>query len=233
MNRIFYVSIGYWLNPKLLTEIIPSINAPTFVEVRERIALVEPFVSWCHLDVTDGVFSRHPTWHNPRDLPGLQTKLKCEVHLMIERPEEVIDQWLVEPIRRVIAHLEAAKDPELIIKKCRDAGKEIGFAINPETSWEVFKPWFGRVDLILPLGVSPGASGQQANWDDILDKIGDIHKACPACIIEADGGVTSAVVSQAAGAGAQLFVAGSAIFDASDIQEAIAKLRESLAAYAL
>lgn len=210
-----------------MAEIIPSINAPTFAEVQERIIKVEPFVSSCHLDVTDGIFSRHPAWRDPQDLPLLKTKLKCEAHLMIAEPERVIEQWLVEPIKRVIVHLEAAKDPDMIIKKCRDAGREVGFAINPETPWELLKPWFGKVDIVLPLGVSPGASGQQANWDLILGKIASIRAACLVCIIEADGGVNKESASRARDAGADILVVGAAIFDAPDIAAAIDSLKKS------
>lgn len=209
-------------------QIIPSINAQTFEEVQERIAQVEPFVSWCHLDVTDGVFSKHLTWRDPADLMRLETKLKCEAHLMIVEPEKVIEQWLVEPIRRVVVHLEAVKDPELVIKKCRDTSREIGFAINPETSWEALKPWFGKVDMILPLGVSPGASGQQANWDLVVGKIASIRQACPSCIIGTDGGVDVNTASRARDVGATLFVAGSAIFGSHDIKKAIEKLQTSI-----
>mgnify|MGYP001582144160 CR=1 FL=1 len=210
-----------------MAEIIPSINAATFDEVQARIKKVEPYVSWCHLDVTDGVFSAHPTWRDPADLSRLQMKLKCEVHLMVERPEGIIDQWLVEPIRRVIVHLEATKNPEVIVQKCRSAGREIGFAINPETPWETLRPWFGKVDVVLPLGVPPGASGQTPDWDIIFGKIAAIRQACPSCIIEADGGVNVSIASRACAAGADILVAGSAIFDSSDIASVIAVLRRA------
>ena len=118
-----------------MTEIIPSINVPTFEEVQERVSQVEPYVSWCHLDITDGIFSKHLTWHEPLDLPRLQTQLKIEAHLMVSDPERVIDAWSVKPISRIIVHLEAVKDIELIIRKCIDAEAEIGLAINPETFW--------------------------------------------------------------------------------------------------
>lgn len=184
------------------------------------------------MDVTDGVFSKHATWRDPTDLARLETKLKCEAHLMIMEPEKVIKQWLVEPVRRIIVHLEAVGgqmcDTECLtmIKKCHDAGREIGFAINPETSWEALKPWFGKVDLVLPLGVSPGASGQSADWPAILGKIAAIRQACPSCIIEADGGVNMKTAAATAAAGANLLVAGSAIFDAPDIAEAITNFRQ-------
>jgi len=209
-----------------MTEILPSINVPTFAEVRERIALVEPYVSWCHLDVTDGIFSKHATWNDPRDLPYLETSLKAEVHLMIQKPEEVIDQWLVPPIKRVIVHLEAAKDPEVIIQKCRTAGREVGFAINPETPWEQFVPWFGKVDLFLPLGVFPGASGQQTDVKKICDKIIHIRKACPGCILEADGGVNLETAAGFVSAGANVLVSGSAIFGSEDIQQAVVNFQK-------
>lgn len=208
-----------------MTEIIPSINAPTFAEVQERIAKVESYVSWCHLDVTDGVFSKHETWRDPRDLALLKTKLKAEAHLMIEKPEEVIDRWLVEPIRRVIVHLEATRDPELIIKKCRDAGREVAFAIKPDTSWEALKPWFEKVDMVCVLRVPPGASGQEMR-SEMLGEISHVRAACPSCTIEVDGGVNSETASRARDAGANLLVAGAAIFGSSDIRAAITRFKK-------
>lgn len=206
-----------------MTEIIPSINALTFAGVQARIVMVEPYVSWCHVDVTDGVFSKHETWHDPADLSRLETKLHVEVHLMVENPEEVIDQWLVEPIRRVIVHLEAARDPELIIKKCRGAGREVGFAVQPRTSWELLKPWFEKVDMVCMLRVPPGASGQQMS-SEMLGEIASVRAECPKCIIEVDGGVNKETAARAGQAGADILVAGAAIFNEPDIEDAIANL---------
>jgi len=211
-----------------MVEIIPSINALTLEEVQKRIARVEPYVSWCHLDVTDGVFSRHPTWHDPADLSRFETKLKCEVHLMIERPEDAVDQWLVEPIRRVIVHWEAMRDPEFVIQKCRDTGREIGFAIKPGTSWEGLKPWFEKIDMVCALRVPPGASGQQMH-SEMLVEIRHIRNACPECIIEVDGGVNPETAGRAAAAGADILVAGAAIFDAPDIGAAITRFKKVIA----
>ena len=203
-----------------MVEIIPSINVRTFEEVKERIKKLEPYVSCCHLDVTDGIFSKHPTWHNPADLPNLDTKLNIEVHLMVSEPEKVVGQWLIKPIKRVIVHLEAARDVELIIKKCREAGVEIGLAINPETFWGKFEPWFGKVDIYQTLAVHPGPSGQQLS-EEIYDKIIHLRKSCPECIIEVDGGINPETAKKAKEAGANLLVAGSAIFSFSDVKSAI------------
>ena len=206
-----------------MVEIVPSINAPTFEEAQARIEKAESYVSWCHLDVTDGIFSKHLTWHNPLDLPRLQTTLNAEVHLMVEKPEEVIDQWLVEPVKRAIVHLEASRDIPFIIDQCRNAGREIGLAIRPDTFWGKLQPWFGKVDLFLVLGVNPGPSGQKMA-EDTLDKIQHIRAECPDCGIEVDGGVNFETAPSAAQAGADILVAGSVIFSHTNIGEAVQRL---------
>ena len=143
---------------------------------------------------------------------------------MIERPEEIMGQWFVEPIRRVIVHLEAMRDPESVIKKCRAAGIEIGFAIRPDTLWGNLKPWFEKIEMVCILRVSPGASGQSAP-SEMLGEIAHVRRACPGRIIEIDGGVNSDTASRARDAGADILVAGSAIFGAPDIGAAIEGLR--------
>lgn len=207
-----------------VVEIIPSINSTTFAGVKEKIAKVEPFVKWCHLDVTDGIFSKHLTWHDPRDLINFETKLNLEVHLMINKPEKNLDQWLIKPIKRIIVHLEAISDIDLIIKKCRESNIEIGLAINPETFWGRLKPWLDKIDMILVLAVHPGPSGQKMGEEGV-DKIKHLRKECQKCIIEIDGGVnleTAKVVRQA---GANLLVAGSYLFNSGNISKAIEELR--------
>lgn len=215
-----------------MTEIIPSINAKTFQEVRAQIAKVEPYVSWCHLDVTDGIFSKHLTWHDPADLARLQTKLNVEVHLMIEEPEKVIEQWLVKPIKRVIVHLEAIDSRMCdtkrltLIKKCHDADIQIGFAIKPDTPVSALDPWLEKADMILLLRVRPGASGQQIQ-SEMLVEIAHVRNVCPRCIIEVDGGMTVDNAKRAVKAGANLLVAGGAIFNEPDISEAIKKFENA------
>lgn len=208
-----------------MVEIIPSINVRTFNEVKERITKVEPYVKWCHLDITDGVFSKHLTWNNPRDLLNLRIShvLKFEVHLMVQEPEKVVDEWLIPPIERVIVHLEAIKDLDGIIKKCREKEIEVGLAINPETTWENLWPYFEKVDLIQTLAVNPGPSGQELQ-EEIYDKIINIRKYCEKCIIEVDGGINVDTAKKAKEIGANLLVAGNYIFNSESISDAIKKL---------
>ena len=208
-----------------MVEIIPSINVPTFPEVQERIKRVEPYVTWCHLDVTDGIFSTHPTWRNPEDLTNLDTNLNVEVHLMVQRPEHIIDQWLVSPIKRTIVHIETSRDIDGIIERCHKAGIQIGIAINPDSPWEALKPWIEKADILQILAVSPGPSGQQMK-PEIVDKIKHLRTCCLGCIIEADGGVNPETAKPLREAGANLFVVGSAIFSSADIPIAIQVLRD-------
>ena len=207
-----------------MTEIIPSINAPTFPEVQALIATVEPHVSWCHLDVTDGIFSKHLTWHDPADLSLLDTKLNVEVHLMVQEPEKIIEHWLVSPIKRVIVHLEASKDIDLIVEKCKQAGIECGLAIRPDTFWGTLEPWFEKVNFFQFLAVNPGPSGQQMN-EEIVDKIAHLREACPLCIIEVDGGINPDTAKRARETGANLLVSSGYIFSHSDIESAIKELK--------
>lgn len=209
-----------------MPEIIPSINVLTFAEVQERIKQVEPYVSWCHLDVTDGIFSTHPTWRNPADLPLLDTSLHVEVHLMLEEPEKIIDQWLVKPIARVIVHLEASRDIDGIIEKCRRMGIACGIAIRPDTSVSALIPWLTKADLIQILAVNPGPSGQEMN-PEIFNKIRHVRSACSSCIIEMDGGINPDTAVLAREAGATLMVSAWYIFSQSDIGKAIEELKSS------
>ncbi len=144
---------------------------------------------------------------------------------MVSQPEKILDQWLVKPINRIIIHLEAVSDVGLVIDKCREAGVEIGLAINPETFWGKLEPWFGKVDIYQILAVHPGPSGQRVDWPEMLDKVIHIRKFCPKCIIEVDGGVNPESAPKAVEAGADLLVAGAYIFNSSDPAKAIEELK--------
>ena len=208
-----------------MVEIIPSINVVTFSEIQSRIARIEPHVLWCHIDVTDGRFSSHVTWNNSSDLLLLDTKLKIEVHLMVQEPEKVIDTWLSCPIDRIIVHLEASKDMDEIIKKCRNARIECGIAIRPETAWQLLLPWIKHVDFFQFLAVNPGPSGQkmsQITFENVIH----LRKSCPSCIIEIDGGINNETAKKARETGADILISAGYIFSHTDIATAIQELKQ-------
>ncbi len=206
-----------------MAEIIPAINTDSFEEVKRRIKLVEPYTKWVQLDIADGTFTKNTTWHNPQDLLGLETSLKIEVHLMIGDIEERIEEWLIASVKRIIFHLETVKDPDFVFGKIKEAGKEVGLAIGPDTPWTKLAPYLDKIDLIQILGVYPGLAGQEFQEDN-FDKIRHLRKEQPNCIIEVDGGMNKETARKAVEAGANIIVAASAIFN-GDIKKNIEELK--------
>ena len=127
----------------------------------------------------------------------------------------------------MIVHVEAMRDPELIIQKCHGAEIEVGFAVKPDTPISMLDPWLEKVDVVLLLRVQPGASGQ-ALQSEMLMEIEHVRKSCPGCIIEVDGGVSVDNVQRAAQAGASLLVAGGVIFAGTDPGDIIKRLGRKL-----
>jgi ribulose-phosphate 3-epimerase len=150
-----------------MIEIIPTILVKTFTEIKEKIRQVENLVDWIQIDVADGFFVNNKTWpygegikENLTDLKNLEIKAKIEVHLMVKRPEEIINDWL-EIADRVIVHHESDCSLEKVIKIVHDKRKEVGLALNLETPIEKARPFFNDLDLILLMSIKPGWSGQE------------------------------------------------------------------------
>ncbi len=204
-------------------EIIPTILVKDFKEVKERIKKVEDYVSWVQLDIMDGVFVNNETWRNPEDLKNFKTKAKLEAHLMVQKPEEVIDDWL-EVVDRVIVHYEACNNLDELIRKVHDKGKQIGLAINPKTSIDVAKSFLSNLDLVLLMTVNPGQGGQEFKYE-VLEKIRALRKLWLDGNIEVDGGINPETAKKAIKVGANLICAGTYIFKSKEIKQAIEGLR--------
>ncbi len=207
-----------------MAEIIPTILVKNFKEVEERIKAVEKYVSWVQLDIMDGIFVSNTTWHNPEDLKKIKTAIKLEVHLMVEKPEEVIEDWL-KSVDRIIFHFESRiSDLAGLIKKIHNRGKQVGLAINPETHLSVVEPFLQDLDSVLFMTVQPGQGGQEfKNW--VLDKVRALRDMWPDGNIEIDGGMNSETAKRAIEAGANLVCAGSYIFKSKNINKAINELK--------
>lgn len=205
-------------------EIIPTILVKDFEQAKERIKKVEDYVNWVQLDIMDGKFVNNETWNDPNDLKNFKTKAKLEAHLMIEKPEEKINDWL-EVVDRVIIHYEACNNPKDLIEKVHSKEKQIGLAINPETSIDVVKPFLNDLDLVLIMTVNPGMGGQEFKTE-VLAKIKFLREIWPDGKIEVDGGINQKTARKSIQAGANLICAGTYIFKNKDIKQAIESLKK-------
>jgi ribulose-phosphate 3-epimerase len=218
------------------TEIIPTILVKSFKEIKERVELVEKHVKRVQLDVMDGIFVDNETWPyekkgKPGDLKKIKTKLNFEIHLMVQEPEKVIDEWL-KVADRVIIHFESKiTNREYgirnLIEKVHRKKKEIGLALNPETHYAVATPFLKDLDLVQVMTVQPGWGGQQfREW--VLAKIEFLRKIWPAGNIEVDGGVNDENIKKIFKAGANLFGVGTHIYKSKNIEKAIEDLEKSI-----
>ena len=208
-----------------MIEIIPTILNKDFKEVKESIKKVENYVNWVQLDIMDGIFVNNETWNNPDDLKKIDSKVKIEAHLMIDKPIEKINDWL-DMVDRIIIHFESSKDGEIkeIIKRAKDKKKEIGLAINPETHFSVVLPFLNDLDLVLIMTVQPGFGGQEFKEFN-LKKIKALRKIWKNGNIQVDGGVNNINIKRIKKAGANLICSGSYIFNNSNIEKAIKSLK--------
>lgn len=227
-----------------MAEIIPTILVKNFKEVEERIKAVEKYVHWVQLDIMDGIFVNNETWPHSvipgiakrgkayskeiEKLKKLKTRVKIEAHLMVEKPEEEIDEWL-KVADRIIIHFESrVTNRELgireLIKKAHNKKKGIGLALNPETHYAVATPFLKELDLVLIMTVQPGWGGQEfKEW--ILNKIKVLREIWPNGNIEVDGGVDDENIKKITGAGANLICVGTFIFKSKNIKKAVEDLK--------
>lgn len=193
-------------------EIIPAINEEYFSKVQEKLKQAAEFSEWIHLDVVDGVFAPHKTWGRAEDLAQVVTNLKIEVHLMVEKPEKQIEDWLKAGAKRVIVHLEAFTEPNFVLETVQRYNAEIVLAANPATPADAFGLFLNSFNFFQILAVDPGLAGQKFQ-DKALEKIKFLRGRAPKVKIEVDGGVNLESAKIVKAAGADILVSASYIFN--------------------
>jgi len=208
--------------------IAPSVLSANLGKLQEEVESIEPFADWIQIDVMDGQFVDNLSFGAPV-IKNLQTKLLIDAHLMVEDPQERIEEFLDAGAKHITFHAEAVQESNArkdLIKVIRDGGATVGIAINPETPLSEVEDMLSEVDLLLVMSVHPGFGGQEF-IDDVLEKVSAARAKFPDLMIQMDGGVDDQTAPKCIAAGANNLVAGSFIFEASDREAAIASLRSS------
>lgn len=195
----------------------PSILAADFRILGEQIREVESSgAKYLHIDVMDGIFVPSISFGMPV-ISSIRkgSDLFFDVHLMIEKPERYVREFADCGADLINFHLEATEDVQSVIEAIRGLGKKVGITIKPATPAAATEPWLGLVDMVLVMTVEPGFGGQTL-MPDCLDKVREIRRMSDAkglkTDIEVDGGITVDNVHLAIEAGANVIVAGSAVF---------------------
>lgn len=214
---------------KIQRILAPSILSADFGHLERTVRMLDRSAAeWVHVDVMDGVFVPNISFGFPV-LKAVRkaTRKVLDVHLMIVEPERYVRRFAEAGADMVTFHLEACADPARCIALIRESGARAGITIKPATPIETVCEWLPSVDMVLIMSVEPGFGGQQF-IPESFDKICDLRRMAadsnPSLLIEVDGGISLQNAREVYEAGADILVAGSAVFSAEDPETEIYKL---------
>ncbi len=207
--------------------ILPSLLACDFAHLEQEVSGVEEAgAPALHLDVMDGHFVPNISI----GIPIVQavrriTDLPLDVHLMISNPAEYVEAFYKAGADSLTIHVEAVKDPRPLLDKIRSLGAVAGLALNPPTPLSAIEAALPHCDLVLVMSVMPGFSGQKFD-PTVLQKLSTLRDRTDVdALLEVDGGINAETIGECAEAGAELFVAGTAVFHTDDYAAAIEQLQ--------
>lgn len=207
-------------------KVAPSILSGDFANMSVSVKNAQEWgADYIHFDVMDGVYVPNITF-------GMQmckairpyTDLPLDVHLMIVRPEKYVEQFCDAGADIVSFHPDATSDILSTIEKIRNKGKKVGLVLNPDKDVSLIEPYFDKIDMVIIMGVYPGFGGQKF-IPEVLEKVKYIRSICPDLDIELDGGVNEQNAKTITDAGVNILVGGSSVYQSSDPEKTIRRLK--------
>jgi|TARA_B100001079_G_C16339905_1_gene483031 ribulose-phosphate 3-epimerase len=195
-----------------------------FGKMREAAEMVGPHSAYLHMDIMDGHFVPNLTM-GPDLVKSLNGIAPLDVHLMVTNPIDFIEDFRDAGAEIISVHVEA-NNPLKALESIKKNNIKAGIALNPSTPESSIEPFMDLVDLILVMSVEPGYCGQDFH-EDAIERVKHYKKTYPNKIIEVDGGVSPSNSKRLADAGADILVAGSAIFKADNPIEIVKIMKES------
>lgn len=213
--------------------VAPSILSADFSKLTDELAIVDPARDWVHCDVMDDHFVPNLTF-GPIIVGAVRklTRAPLDVHLMMERPWMMVDEFRAAGADHITVHLEACRETREVLRQIRATGAKAGLALKPATPYAAIAPYLPDLDILLVMTVEPGFGGQ-AFMPEMMEKVSaarDLRaKKNLSFVIEVDGGIAEDTARTARAAGADVFVAGHSVFRAPDARAGIAGIRAAIA----